>query len=633
MRLSSLILICTVYTAFAQEPGPKRGDFMCPVRPNEENYLSGTMGELRKTHFHTGIDIKTSGITGLPIYASADGYIQRIRVSTGGYGNALYMVHPHNNTVTVYAHLKSFDEAIAAFVREKQYEKQSFEINLFPDKEQFVFKQGDVIALSGNSGSSSGPHLHFEIRTKEHKALDPLRFGFKEIDDTTPPVLDKVAFVTMDVNARINGGFGRFEFDVVKGPEGSYVLDNAVILKGNIGVEVYAYDRFDRARNRNGILYQTLVLDDEVVFDQAIDHLSFGKARNILVHTNYKRSSEGGRRFNKMYIDNGNDLPFYETGESKGAINISDPLKHELTIRLVDSYENVSQYKFDLNGNGEMNLENKIYDNLDEVGYEVDRGILEFRTDLSDYGYCEGLLYTSGQQHKVQMAYDQGDLGYYLWDLRKGLPDSILICNDRFVFDFKGVIPSKRKGKWQSDSVEIDFPANSLFDTLFIRYDRKMVEDREVFAFNNQSNPIHRNVSITLRPALSYDQEKTSVYTLDGRGNLGFMGGEWKDDAISFKCRDLVPFTLAIDTIAPSIAPVKTKKEYLKFRIDDDRSGIKEYRATLNGNWLLMNYDPKSKSLWSDEKVEMSGDFYLEVTDQMDNVATFKKFYPLNSGQ
>ena len=148
--------------------------------------LSGTFGELRGNHFHAGIDFKTKGVEGQKIYAIADGYISRIKVSSYGYGKALYINHPNGQT-SVYAHLKEFSEKIDTIVKKEHYMREKFEINIFPKANSINVKQGEVIALSGNSGSSQGAHLHFEIRdTKTEHPLDPLDFGFKVIDNISP---------------------------------------------------------------------------------------------------------------------------------------------------------------------------------------------------------------------------------------------------------------------------------------------------------------------------------------------------------------------------------------------------------------------------------------------------------------
>lgn len=178
---------CFSVALWAQYDGIEKGYYLFPIKPEQTNYLSGTMGELRPGHFHAGLDIKTEGRTGLDVYASADGYVSRIRVGPGGYGNCLYINHP-NGTTTVYAHLAEFSDDIANYVLNQHYERKTHAMNLFPKKGQFTLKKGDIIAKSGNTGSSSGPHLHFEIRNIDQEVLDPLRIGFDEVVDDISPV-------------------------------------------------------------------------------------------------------------------------------------------------------------------------------------------------------------------------------------------------------------------------------------------------------------------------------------------------------------------------------------------------------------------------------------------------------------
>ena len=141
--------------------------------------LSGTFGELRNNHFHAGIDIKTEGVEGQKIRAIADGYVSRIKVSTWGYGKVIYLTHPETGHTSVYAHLQKFSKKIDQLVKKEHYQKESFEINFYPNKDALLIKQGEMIALSGNSGGSNGAHLHFEIRdTKTQKPINPLQFEF-----------------------------------------------------------------------------------------------------------------------------------------------------------------------------------------------------------------------------------------------------------------------------------------------------------------------------------------------------------------------------------------------------------------------------------------------------------------------
>src|SRR6478736_3655389 len=156
-----LAFFSTVFAALAQMPADVPADyFLFPIKPGQQNFLSGSMGEVRPNHFHGGIDIKTDGVTGLPVYAAADGYVSRYKSSTYGYGNVVYLTHA-NGLITVYGHLDKFAEPIAGYMLRKQYEYQSYELELKPEKDIFKFKKGDIIAWSGNTGGSGGPHLHF----------------------------------------------------------------------------------------------------------------------------------------------------------------------------------------------------------------------------------------------------------------------------------------------------------------------------------------------------------------------------------------------------------------------------------------------------------------------------------------
>ena len=162
MRTAFLFVsfLCLFLKSFSQEDIPQ-DYFESPLEI--PLILSGTFGELRSNHFHSGMDIKTHQQTGLNVLASASGYVSRIKVSHFGYGKALYVQHPNGYT-SVYAHLKEFAPEIEAYIKERQYAKESYEIEVFPEADELPVKQGEVIAYSGNSGGSGGPHLHFEIR-------------------------------------------------------------------------------------------------------------------------------------------------------------------------------------------------------------------------------------------------------------------------------------------------------------------------------------------------------------------------------------------------------------------------------------------------------------------------------------
>jgi len=199
-----LLITCIIFAAITPRIVLAQKIFRSPV--NYQIKLSANFGELREGHFHSGIDIKTGGVTGKSIHAVAEGYISRINVSANGFGKAIYITHP-NEYVTVYAHLRNFTPDIDAYVKNQQYIQKSFRVILHPDKNVFPVRMGDIIAKSGNTGGSLGPHLHFEIRNGEKQhPVNPLLFHFK-IKDNMNPVINRIHLYPLSKESYIDSSY------------------------------------------------------------------------------------------------------------------------------------------------------------------------------------------------------------------------------------------------------------------------------------------------------------------------------------------------------------------------------------------------------------------------------------------
>lgn len=613
------ILFWTIYFAHlwvhGQSPSFTTEDYyLFPINPGQTHYLAGTMGEMRGTHFHGGIDIRTGGRTGLKVLATADGFISRIRVQRGGYGHCLYVQHP-NGTTSVYAHLERFEPELEAYLVEQQYAKQSYEISLFPPKDKFQFRQGEVIGFSGNTGSSSGPHLHFEIRDSKQRVLDPLKFNFTEIKDNIAPVLRKVAFVCLDESARINGAFGRFEFDVIR-TEGKYRIAKPLALEGLIGVEIDYIDRHNGSSARNGIPEITMTLDQDTVFHQRKARMAFGAMRNIVVHMDYSVYVNRRRKFNKLFRDDGNTLGIYlknnEGLEFTGAEKM-------LNIYLQDAYGNTAILEKTVNNRKIVNRETPAFSR-----YAIRENWLQLKSAPEH----QVVLHVNGDSIALQPYYESKE-NYYLWDLRKGLPEMAIVSEDTLSFPFQGVIPSGQQRLFDHEDVQLFLKRDALFDTLFLSFEKKETPSSESWHFYHADFPLRKSMKITLNPQLDYP-EKSHVYSVWGRKST-FVGGEWDEGKVSFYTRDLGNFTIETDLTPPTVRNIKMDTDGIILLIDDTKSGIKGYNAYLNGEWLLMSYDAKKKKLVAipkDKNQRLEGEFRIEITDQAGNERIYVKQIP-----
>lgn len=309
-------------------------------------YLAGTFAELRSNHFHGGIDIKTQQVEGLDVLAAADGKVVRIKVSTYGYGKCLYVQHPNGYT-TVYAHLQKFSPEIEAYVRNRQYQKKSFTIELFPKDTLFV-KQGQTIGISGNTGGSGGPHLHFEIRNSKNSVpINPLLFGF-DIKDNLPPQLRNVALYPLNDTTTINGKHAPAYFKVKRDQSGRYSLSQKNIkATGVVGIAIETYDYLNGSNNRCGIYSIEMSVDGQLHYGHKVEAVPFGLSRYINSHVCYSDWKTSKHKYQKSYIDVGNQLNTYYDVVLNGKVFFSQ-YDHKIDYLVRDSYGNSSALSFSI---------------------------------------------------------------------------------------------------------------------------------------------------------------------------------------------------------------------------------------------------------------------------------------------
>lgn len=528
--------------------------------------VSGAFGELRSNHFHAGLDLKTFGKTGLPVYAVADGYVSRIKISTWGYGKAIYINHPNGYT-TVYGHLEKANGKIEETINKRHYSEKSFEIELFFKPSELPVKKGDVIAFSGNSGGSGGPHLHFEFRdTKTENIINPLLFGYDKfvIDKYKPKVNNIIAYPLNDTIA-INNEFKSQIISLSINEDGNYVT-NKIYTNGAIGFSLNAFDNMTNPYNKNGIYKVSTFVNGVPYFSYKFDNFSFDESKHINYFIDYFRYKNLGQRFQKMFIDKDYPLNLVSQNKKDGILKVQPSSSYTYKIIIEDFSKNSS--------------------------------IIE-----------------------IPVVFKVADLSKK--DTEK-LDKKIKAKND-YVFE---------EGKWT-----INFPDNTFYEDF--RMNMKVIDD--ILYLHEDEIPVKNSFTI------SYDisnldadtKSKSFIAYIDGK-DIDYLKSYIKGNVINSKVKKLGNYKVVQDTIAPKIfAPnfsegkiIDTYKT-ISIKISDNLSGIDSYKASLNGNWILMEYDYKTKTLvhnLSDNKYVIGkNDFKLVVTDEMNNSTTFESYFYKNN--
>ena len=552
MKIKLICFIVVIHTAFFLW-GQNKTDFVSPL--DIPFSLSGTFGEPRSTHFHAGIDIKTQGKEGWEVKSIAPGHISRIRVSLGGYGKALYLDHP-DQTSSVYAHLKKFAPKIEAYIKSIQYKKQSYTLHEFPKKGEFAISAGEVIGYSGNTGSSSGPHLHFEIRdTDSQKPLNPLLFNLPIKDSQRPQIQELFLFYPQKNNSLM-----RSEFVSLKKVNDSTYHTHLIKSYGKIGLGLKMFDRQDLSYSRNGIYKARVEINGKTIVRYEFDQLDYSDSKKLLVNLDYPTFIKKRSKILKLFFQNHKPLTFMKYLNNEGLFNIE--LGKSYLVKVIIE---------DFSGNS---------------------------------SYIE--IYIDGTKKKIPNKKLEGKL------IEPRL-DYTLTLNDK----------------------ELYFPKKTFFENAIIQIEEaknSISIGPNLFPFDNPYEiqfKTNQEDSIKLRQTFIAKKTEKKISFLPTNLDKGY----WKT-----KVKDMGNFTLARDSVAPKISPSNfrpnqwlSKLKYIKVNISDDFSGIKSYRGTINGKWVLFEYEPKRKLLtydFSDKVFEQAKhELELEVEDNVGNKSIYKTIF------
>ena len=305
--------------------------------------LSGNFGEMRPNHFHSGFDFKTQQKEGFTVYAAAEGYISRIKISHGGYGKAIYISHPNGYT-TVYGHLKCGVDNIEKFIKNEQYKAQSYEIEILPNPNDLVVKKGDIIALSGNTGGSDGPHLHFEFRdTQSEKIINPMFFGFnKQVEDTKRPIVNSLMVYPIDENSIVNQAKRPISVSLSLLEDGSYIAEK-VLASGKIGFGITTIDLDNVSWNANGIYSMQTFLNGKQFFGYQFDTFSFNETRFVNALIDFSRYKKLGQKVQKLFMKNPYSLSLIKTAPENGIVTVSPNMTQSYRIEIADFNQNITK--------------------------------------------------------------------------------------------------------------------------------------------------------------------------------------------------------------------------------------------------------------------------------------------------
>ena len=547
-------------TSFAQNNYPSdyfRSPLDIPLR------LAGTFGELRNNHFHAGIDIKTNRRIGLPVYATADGYISRIKVAIWGYGKVIYINHS-NGFTTVYAHLNKFGNGIQEYVKSIQYEKKSYETgNIFLKENQIKVTKGQIIGYSGRTGGFVAPHLHYEIRnTKTEKIINPLLLGIK-IQDSIAPKIKKLIAYPMDSDSRINRSLKNQSLSIKKDSLNNYIA-NRLSASGKIGFGVNVYDLLGKELNKNGIYSLEMKINGIRHYYHDVETFSFSESKFINLLIDYEYYSKYKSRIQKTFREKENKLSIYKDLIEEGGITINEGLNYQVEIIAKDFIGNSSSLKIPV----------------------------------------------------------------------VGLKSESILNQERDTTAYK--IVKKEFQKFSKNGVTIAFPKNTFYKDLFLNFS---VNDR-IATIHKPIIPLDKKFTITFDSIMYKKSEVNHIYiaNMNNKKYPYYMDTRKKSDKLFTTTKTLGKYGLLIDNQIPKIYNSNFKDNdwmsrlrYLTIKISDSQSGIKSYEASIDNEWILMEYDVKKKKLsydFRDKKLVGSKHiFKLVVSDNVGNTNTYKSSF------
>jgi hypothetical protein len=528
-----ILLFCCLFPCLlkAQEKLPLNY-FRSPLDISHD--ITGTFGEIRRDHLHSGIDFGTGDKTGLNVYAVADGYVSRIKVSPNGYGRVIYITHP-NRFVSVYAHLSEFNVVVEDYIARKQCEKESFEIELFPNPALFRMKKGDIVGYSGNSGSSTGPHLHFEIRhEKSEWPINPAILGIYAAD-LLPPVINSLRIYPKGPGDSVNGSDipVSYLFEKSKNTSDNNFQDT-IRAVGSCYFGIMTND-FVSGNNSTSPYSVEMYMDSGIYFAYKLDSFAFDESRYVNDMIDYSEYMHSNDRYQLLRISPGNMLSVYKNVRDRGILTFNDKGFHKVEIRVRDFSNNAVSLKFVISGapankavSEKMSAgNNNFFDYKKPNHFETNDIILDFPA----FSFYDNLIF----DYKIS----RNPVNHF--SAKHSIHNKFVPVHKAYNISIRlDSVPEKIRGK-----------------AVIVRYEG-----------------LNDLVSIGGEISSQYIKSKTSVF---GDYLIALDTVAPKIDPVNFKDGRKI-----------------TNIEKLMIKGTDELSGIDIYRAEVNSKWVIMEYDQKN---------------------------------------
>ncbi len=535
-----VIMISTGFWGRAQNPVLPDSSFSYQAPLDMDLYLAGNFGELRNNHFHAGLDFKTQGTVNHPVYSFADGYVCRVGINALGYGIVAYVRHPQLGLTSVYAHLNDFNDAINEKLRAQQIAREENNIQVVFQPGELPVKMGDVIAKSGNTGSSGGPHVHFELRDcndEDDEFYNPMPFFRDRISDRKPPRASHVYFYPL--GGVVNGLTGRQSASVIVTQTGQRTINKRITAWGRIGLGIKAFDYIENMANTYGVYSVELYVDDRLIYHFTCDRFRYSERKYTNSLTDYRGWVNNRFMIQKSFIEPANYLRMIDRSLGDGTIEINEERDYPFRYVLTDAHGNKSEVEFRVKGKKSL-LPRDPYKDV-KAGTFLTKGILV----------------------RVEEPLD---------------------------FDSAGC--------------RIQMPAGNLYTTTELPFRRTVHNDPQrpcispVYAVGNTSLPCHRSYSLTIPVPKAYadtltQPEKLYIANLDD----GYVGGKYKNGAVQVRLSEFGHFAVRRDQSKPTGTIVSMTWNRAQISVADKGSGVARYKVFIDGHFVPFDLNRYGKRI------------------------------------